>query len=227
LIFPLSQLLAALRAELVAFADFGIAAGAAAVAHGLVGGVDEAGGDDAAGDGDEGVAQEHDEAAEEAADGGDGRDVAVAYGAEGGDGPVDAGADVLEGAVGFSALDDEHEGAEADDKHEDEEEIDGYLVEAAADGLEQHLAFVEEGEEAEDAEDAEEADATQDEHVARAGEEVGEIGWQHGQQVDDAPSAEGIAAAALGAVEAGEVFDGEDDGEQRFEGSERDLQPEG
>ena len=51
------QLLAAMGAELVVLADFGVAAGAAAIADGILGHVDEGGGDDACGDGDDGVAQ--------------------------------------------------------------------------------------------------------------------------------------------------------------------------
>ena len=74
------QLLAAMGTELVGFADFAVTSWTLAVLHRVGRLVDEAGGDDAARDGDEGVAQEHDEGGEEAAQEGHGGDVTVAHG---------------------------------------------------------------------------------------------------------------------------------------------------
>lgn len=183
------QFFAAVATELVVLAHFPVAARAVAVLDVFLRLVDEGGADDTRGDGDNRVAQQHDERREEAAEEGDGRDVAVAHGGHRDHRPVERRAQVGEGGIGLSALNDVHHGAHTCNQNQHKEEIDGNLVEALAQRPQQQLPLVDEGEQAEDAEDADEADATQDDHVAGVGDEDAEVGWQDGQQVDDAEEA--------------------------------------
>ena len=66
---------------------FFVAAGTASVFTLTLGLVNHGGGYDAGGDGDDGVAEDHDEPRKDATDGGDGGDVAIADGGEGNDCP--------------------------------------------------------------------------------------------------------------------------------------------
>ena len=149
-----------MRAEFVAFTHFGIAAGAATVANGVARFIDERGGDNAGRNGDDGVAQKHDETAEQTAQESDRRDVAVTHCAQSGDGPVDAGTDVGEGRAWLTAFNDEHDGAETASEDEHEQEIDGDLVQASSYSSEQQMPFVDEDEGPENAEDTKEAYTT-------------------------------------------------------------------
>ena len=201
---------------------FFVAAGTASVFTLTLGLVNHGGGYDAGGDGDDGVAENHDEPRKDATDGGDGGDVAIADGGEGNDCPVDAGHDVGELCAGLSSFDDEHKGAEDGDEDEDKEEIDEYLAETQTDALKEEVAFVDEGEEFEHAEDADEPEHTQDEEVARGGKtgDEGEVEREGRHKVDDAKETEGIVSGAWRAVEAEDVLDGEEEGEDILEDGE-------
>ncbi len=83
--------------------------------------------DNARRDGYDGVADEHNDGREEAAHGGNGRDVAIADGRHGDDGPVDAVGDVVELRVGGIAFDGIHHRAHGCDEDEHEKEEDENL----------------------------------------------------------------------------------------------------
>ncbi len=201
---------------------FFVAAGTASVFTLTLGLVNHGGGYDAGGDGDDGVAEDHDEPGKDTSDSGDRGDVAIANGGEGDDCPVDTGHDVGELGAGLPSLNDEHEGAEDGDKDEDKEEIDEYLTETQSDALEEEVAFVDEGEEFEHAENADEPEHTQDEEVTCGGEQgdEGEIEREGRHKVDDAEETEGIVFGTWRTVEAEDVLDGEEEGEDILEDGE-------
>ncbi len=217
-----SQSFAAVLAVVGFEVGFLVATGAAAVGAFLLGLVNHGGRDDAGGNGDDGVAKNHDEPGEDATDGGDGGDVAVADGGEGDNRPVDAGHDVGELGAGLPALNDKHESAEDGDKDEDKEEIDEYLTETQSNALKKEVSLVDEGEEFEHAENADESEHTQDEEVTCGGEQgdEGEVEREGRHEVDDAEETEGIVFGTWRAVEAEDVLEGEEEGEDILEDSE-------
>ena len=206
---------------------FLVASGTASVLALPLSGVNHGGRHDTRGNGDDGVAENHDDAREDAPDGGDGGDVAIAHSGEGNNGPIDAGTDVGELRVRLPTFDHEHEGAKNDDEDEDKKKIDKYLPEAETDALHEQIAFVNESEELQHSEDANETDGAQNEEVARIGEagNEGDIEWQRSEQVDDAEETEGIVLASGRTVEAEDVLKGEEEGEHILKYGEDQLEP--
>lgn len=190
------------------------ASGACSMLHFPVRVVYERGCDDARGDGDDGVAQQHDEGREQSAEGCHGCDVAIAHGGHGDDGVVDGCSKVGELGVGLVAFDEIHERADArhEDKHEHEVHHD--FAHTASQGLQQQIALVEKAEELEHPEDADEAERAQEHHVARAGEDDAEIGWDGRDEVDDAEETKCIVSRPWRTIEPGAVVDGEKQGHE-------------
>ena len=146
--------------------------------------------------GNDSVAQNHDQTGKETTESGNRRDVAISHGGQRDDGPVDTGGNVRECRIGLSTLDHKGECADDGDEDDDKEEIDGNLLETHPDALHQQVALVDEREEFEHPEDTGETECTQDEEIARAAEERNErqIEGQGSQQVDDAKETEGVVA---------------------------------
>lgn len=194
---------------------FLVASGTTSVLALPLSGVNHGGRHDTRGNGDDGVAENHDDAGKDAPDGGDGSDVAIAHSGEGDNGPIDAGTDVGELRIRLPTFDHEHEGAKNNNENENEEKINEYFPEAETDALHEEIALVDESEELKHSEDANETKGAQNEEVARTGEagNEGEIERQCGDQVDDAEETEGILFAAGRTVETEDVLKGEKEGE--------------
>lgn len=215
---------------MLAVVGFGVglflASGASSALAPLLGLVYHGGRHDACGDSDDGVAEYHDKAGEQASDEGDGGDVAVADGGEGDDGPVDAGADVGEVGARTTALDDEHQRAEDDNQNDDEEKVNEYLFQTQTDALQEKVPLVDEAEQLEHSEDAYESEGAQNKEIACAGQlgDEGQVERKGGEQVDDAEETERVALGFWGAVEAQQVFDGEEEGQHVLENGQRILE---
>lgn len=179
--------------------------------------------DNARGDGNDGVADEHDDGRDEAAHGRDGRDVAIAHGGHGDDGPVDAVGDVVELRARGIALDGIHHRAHGRDEDEHEKEEDENLRRADPQRPQQQVAFVDEGKELEDAEDADEAEGADDEQVVCTVEEETQVDGQCGQQVDDAEKAENVFPRFFQAVDACQIFNGEKQCEHILQYSQHEI----
>ena len=124
------KFLATVGTVAVALPHFGIATWTTSVFNRLLCLIDETGTDNTRGDGDDGVAQQHDETTQHSTEESDGGDVAVTDSREGGNGPVNTGANISKSRAGLMTFDDEHQRAEDAGEDEDEEEIDGNLMQA-------------------------------------------------------------------------------------------------
>lgn len=149
--------------------------------------------------------------------------VSISYGRHGDDGPVDAVGDVVELWAGGIAFDGIHHRAHGRDEDEHEKEEDEYLGRTDPQGAQEQVAFVDEGEELEDAEDADEAEGADDEQVVRPVEEEAQVDGQRGQQVDDAEEAEDVFPRLLQAVDACQIFHGENQCEQILQPPQRQV----
>ena len=183
----------------------------------LVVAVYDVGGDDTGGDGDDGVANEHDDGGEELAEAGERGDVAIADGGEGNDGPVDTVGDGVEARID-GAFDQVHEGADDgyEDEHEGEE--DENFRHAAAQGGSEQAGLFEEAYHFEDAEYSQQTQGAYDEQGTAACKKEAEISWQDTQQVNDAVKAKDVVPGPIYTVNSQNVFDGEKDGKAPFQG---------
>lgn len=188
--------------------------------------VNQRGADDACWNGNDGVAENHDGAGEEAAKDGGRGDVAIANGGEGDDCPVDAGWNVGELSVWFITFDHVHEGAEYNHEDDHKEEIDSYLSHALLDALQEEIAFVDEGEEAKHTEDSNESEGSENEEIASACQEwyEREVERQGCQEVNNAKEAERILLWLWRAVYAQEILESEDECEFILDDEKRVLE---
>lgn len=167
----------------------------------------------ARGNGNDGVAEEHDDGGDELACGCDGSNVAVAHGGDGDDGPVDATRNAGDGRID-TALNAVHGGTEDDGEDEDEHHKDEHLDATAPQGVEEKTALVEKTLHLEDAEDAEHAHEPQDGKGGGSGDKQAEPRGEDGEEVDDAVEGEDVAPGLVEAVDAEVVLEGEEDGEE-------------
>lgn len=177
---------------------------------------------DACRNSDDGVAENHDNARQDAAYVSDRGDVAVADSGEGDDGPVDAGADVGEVCVRLSAFNHEHECAENSYQYQHKEKVNGYFLQAQAYTLHKQIPFVDETEKLEHTENAYEAECSQNKEVACAGHAryEREIEWECGQQIDDAEKAECVVFGLGRTVDAQYIFHREEECQHIFQHGE-------
>ena len=204
-----------------------VASGAPSVLAFPFGFVNHGGGHDTCGHSDDGVTEYHDHSRQETPHESDRGDVAISNRGEGDNRPIDAGANVGELSAWLSSLDHKHESAKDGDQNEHKKEIDGDFPETHFDALKEQVTFVDEGEEFEHSENADEPEHTQNEKVTRTRQVryEGEIERKCRHQVDDAKETQRIFLAAGRAVEAQDVFDGEEEGEDILKDGKHVLEP--
>lgn len=181
---------------------------------------------DARGDGDDGVAEEHDDGGDELASAGDRGNVAVADGGDGDNSPVDAAWDAGDGWVG-GALDAVHGGAENHGNDEDEHHKDKHLHGTATERVQQEPRLAEEPLHLEYAEDAEHTHETEYGEGAGGGYQQTEPGGEYREEVDDAIEGEHIFPRFVEAVDAQIVLEGKEDGEEPADGTHGPGEPGG
>lgn len=190
-----------------------IAAWTPAVHTLLLGLINHGGRDDTRRHRNDGVAEYHDEAGQQPADGGDRSDVAITHGGEGDDCPVDAGGDRGELRAWLPTLHHEHDGAENGDQNEHEQEVNGYLAEASLDAFQEEKPLVDEREQPEHSENADEPECSQNEEVSSTGQARNErqIERQDCQQIDDAEEVQYCCLTVGGRVDSQDILDGEEE----------------
>ncbi|MND99160.1 hypothetical protein D3C80_915370 [compost metagenome] len=115
------------------------------------------------------------------------------------------------------SLDHVHQGAEDDDQGGDGQQKHGDLLSAATQGHQQEVRLAQVGRQLEYPEHSQHAHHADDHQVLGIGEDQREDAGQHGQQVDQPVEAEGVAQRFRCAVQAQQVLDREQGGEDPFE----------
>ena len=156
---------------MVLIAYWGIAARAVAVLGLLFRLVDDVSRYNTRWNSNDGVTQQHDEGREQATDRRHRRDVAIAHRCHRDDGPIDRCGQVGELRTRLSALHHEHQGSQAGHQYQHKEELDRYLGQTLLERVHQQIALIDEAEQLEYAEDTDKAERTQEDHVARVGQE--------------------------------------------------------
>lgn len=172
--------------------------------------------DDASGNRNDGIAEDHDKTGEEPADHGHWGDVAIAYRGQRDYCPVDACWYAGELCAGFVALHHEHQRAYDGDEHYDEKEINQYLVHALADALYEQVALVDEGKKLEHPEDANESERSHQRHIAQRRIDNAEYLWQGGKQVNDAEETENVFALVWRTIHTQSVLQCEEEAQHIF-----------
>ena len=173
--------------------------------------------DNARGDGNDGIADEHNDGGYETSHWRNRRDVAIAHSSHGDDGPVDAVGDIVELRVWGIAFDGIHHRAHGRDEDEHEKEEDENLRCTDPQRPQEQVAFVDKGEELENSEDTYEAEGTDDEQVVRTVEKETQVNRQCSQQVNDTEKAEDVLPRLFQAVDACQIFNGENQCEYVFQ----------
>lgn len=166
--------------------------------------------------GNDGVTDEHDDGREETAGRGNGSDVPIAYCGHRDNGPVDAVGNVIELRVGHISFNHIHDRSHGSDKNEHEKEKDGNLGSTDPQGAQKKIAFVDECKEFEDTEHPDEPERTDHQQIVGAVKEKAQVDGKCGQQVDDAEETENVLAGLLQAINACQIFYGEEKREDIF-----------
>lgn len=177
--------------------------------------------DNARGNGNDGIADQHHNSRKEFSHGGDGRDVSVANGGHGDDCPIDAVRDVVELRIGLRAFDHIHERSDGGHQNDNEEKEYGNLLAAFAQGRQQKFTFNKEIEQLEDAKYPYQTKGADNEQVACSGKEQTDVERQRSKQVDDAEEAENVLFRLGRTENARSILEGEEACENEFGDNKR------
>ena len=175
--------------------------------------MNELGTDNTCGHSQDGIAHKHDDGTEETPHGGDGGNVSITDGSHGNDSPIDTGGDVRKGRPLDVSLYHVHEGSHGDDHDDHKEEKDHDLAAAEHEGTQEEVAFLEEAEQLEHTEHPDKTEGTHYHQVAYRTYNPPYIQGQGAEQVYYAKETEGILARLRGTIEAQEIFEGKEEGE--------------
>lgn len=217
------QLFATLAAIVVLLIDLGVAAGTTVVDGALTSGIYNVGRNNARGNGDDGVTQNHDESGEELAETCGGGDVAITDSRQRDDRPIDARRNARELCARLIALHDIHQHAEDADKDDDKEEINKDLRQASANALEQQVALIDECEQVEDAEHTNQSQHSKDAEVAQLRNEDAQQNGPCGHSVNDAEETQRIVTLAGRTVNTQTILHGKEERQEHFEPNDAAL----
>jgi hypothetical protein len=175
--------------------------------------MNELGTDNTCGHSQDGITHKHDDGTEETAHGGDGGDVSITNGGHGYNSPIDTGGDVRKGRPLDVSLYHVHEGSHRDDHDNHEEEKDHNLATTKYKGAQEEVAFLKEAEQLEYTEHPDKTEGTHYHQVTYRTYNPPYIQGQGAEQVYYAKETEGILARLRGTIEAQEVLQGKEKGE--------------
>ncbi len=170
---------------------------------------------DAGRNGDDAIAHDHDGRSQDLTESSVGRDVAVADGGHGNDGPVDGDRDAGE-AVGL-ALDEVHHRANDDDNGQDRTQKDDDLAGAGAHCRCELTGLTHEVGELEHPKNAQQPEGANHQKGLSTRDDQAEIGGEDRQQIDDTEEATRVASRTADTIEAQDVLDSENNGNDPLE----------